>query len=52
MVLRSFIYDAYSYDKQLNAIRKRHRENKDLKGAEYIAGFSGNGTGIRKATGE
>ena len=41
MVLRSFIYDAYSYDEQLNTIRKRHRENKDLKGAEYIAGFSG-----------
>lgn len=40
MVLRSFIYDAYSYDEQLNTIRKRHRENKDLKGAEYIAGFS------------
>lgn len=40
MVLRSFIYDAYSYDRQLNTIRRKHRKMKDLKGEEYIAGFS------------
>lgn len=40
MVLRNFIYDAYTYDKQLNTIRQKHREKKDLRGAEYIAGFS------------
>lgn len=41
MVLRNYIYDAYSYDAQLNIIRRRHRERKDLKGADYIGGFSG-----------
>lgn len=40
MVVRSLIYDAYSYDKQLRFIRKQHREQKDLTGAEYVAGFS------------
>ena len=42
MVVRSFIYDAYTYDLQLSRIRKQHKERKDLKGTEYIAGFGKN----------
>ena len=42
MVVRSFIYDAYTYDVQLSQIRKQHKERKDLKGTEYIAGFGKN----------
>lgn len=40
MVLRKMIYDAYEYDKQLSKLRNEHYKLKDLKGAEYLAGFS------------
>lgn len=34
------LYDAVAYKKQWNSIKKEHREKGDLKGAEYISGFS------------
>lgn len=40
MVVRKMIYDAYEYDCQLAKLRNDHHKAKDLKGAQYIAGFS------------
>ena len=40
MVVRSFIYTAYRYNEQLIQLRKQHRRKKDLRGAEYLAGFA------------
>ena len=40
MVARDFIYTAYRYNEQLTRIRKQHRRKKDLRGAEYLAGFA------------
>lgn len=39
MVVRNYIYEAYQYNEQLVKLRKHHRENKDIKGSEYLAGF-------------
>lgn len=40
MVVRSYVYDAYTYDRQLNVIRKRHKTDKDLRKDAFVAGFS------------
>lgn len=40
MPVRNFVYDGISYQEQLDRIRKEHLKAKDLRGAEYIAGFS------------
>lgn len=40
MPARIMGYDYLSYKEQLQEIRKRHREDKDLSGAEYTSGFS------------
>ncbi len=40
MPARNFVYDGISYQEQLDRIRKEHLKRKDLRGAEYIAGFS------------
>lgn len=42
MPLRHMMYDAMKYESQRNVIEKRHREKKDLRGAEFISGFSKN----------
>ncbi len=39
MVLRTYIYDAMRYSKQLRDIAGMHEVKKDLRGAEYIARF-------------
>lgn len=38
--VRAMFYDAVQYKKQWNKIKKKHKVRKDLKGAEYISGFS------------
>ncbi len=40
MPVRDYLYDALNYASQVEAIRKKHSEDKDLKGDEYISGFS------------
>jgi len=40
MPIRSLLYDALEYELQRQHIAKRHRIQKDLKGAEFISGFS------------
>lgn len=40
MPMRVLLYDALSYDKQYQSIRKEHHRSKDLKGAERLSGFS------------
>jgi hypothetical protein len=40
MPVRNFIYDALHYDRQLQEIRDRHKEDKDLRGDEYTSGIS------------
>lgn len=42
MASHSYIYNAYNYDEQLSVLRKMHKIKKDLKNAEFIAGFSRN----------
>ena len=40
MPVRDYLYDALNYADQLETIRKKHAETNDLKGAEFISGFS------------
>ena len=40
MPMRVMLYDALSYDKQYQSIKKEHHRQKDLSGAERISGFS------------
>ena len=40
MPVRIMGYDFLTYDRQLKEIRKIHKREKDLSGAEYISGFS------------
>lgn len=40
--VRAMLYDAASYKKQWNQIKRRHKKLKDLKGAEFLSGFSKN----------
>lgn len=40
--VRNMMYDAAAYKKQWNKIQKMHKKKKDLKGAEYLSGFSKN----------
>lgn len=38
--VRGMLYDALAYKKQWDDIRAEHREEKDLKGPEWLSGFS------------
>lgn len=40
MPLRIMRGDSFDYQEQWNKIAKKHRENKDLKGNEFLSGFS------------
>lgn len=40
MAIRNFVYDAAEYEKQLRKIRKEHLVKRDIKGAEFLSGFS------------
>lgn len=40
MPVRSMLYDAMNYTTQVEAIAKKHKKNKDLKGVEFLSGFS------------
>lgn len=40
MPLRGQVYDVLNYERQRIAIADRHRKKKDLRGDEYISGFS------------
>jgi len=42
MPVRDYLYDALNYADQVESIRKKHNEKGDLKGAEFISGFSKN----------
>lgn len=41
MAVRSLIYDAYTYDRQLSSIREGHRKKGDLSRTWYVSGFAG-----------
>ena len=41
MPVRDYLYDALNYADQIENIRKKHMEAKDLNGADFISGFSG-----------
>jgi len=40
MVIRNMLYDALNYTKQVNIITQEHRKKKDLRGEEFLSGFS------------
>jgi hypothetical protein len=40
MPVRTMLYDALNYTKQLNQLAKEHRQKQDLKGDEFISGFA------------
>ena len=40
MPIKAMLYDALNYASQAEKIAKHHREAKDLKGAEFLSGFS------------
>ena len=40
MPVRDYLYDALNYADQVETIRKQHAEKNDLKGTEFISGFS------------
>ncbi|MGN1405913.1 MAG: hypothetical protein ACI4WM_06555 [Erysipelotrichaceae bacterium] len=40
MPVRNLIYNALQYNKQVNLIKNRHREQKDLNSKEYLSSFS------------
>ena len=40
MPVRDYLYDALNYSSQVEAIRKKHEEDDDLKGDERLSGFS------------
>lgn len=40
MPVRNWLYDALQYTEQVAKISSMHRERKDIKGAEYLSGFS------------
>lgn len=42
MPLRNYLYDAINYEKQRAVIAKQHKEDKNLKGEEFISRFSKN----------
>lgn len=50
MVVRNMLYDALNYTSQVEACAKKHYEDKDLQGAEYLSGFSKNDTLIPVVT--
>ena len=42
MVIKNMVYDALNYASQAEEYAKKHREDKDLKGAEFLSGFAKN----------
>ena len=38
--VKNLVYDALNYMRQVNEIAERHKKKKDLKGAEFLSGFS------------
>lgn len=40
MPVKNLIYDALNYGQQVNKIAAEHRKEKDIKGAEFLSGFS------------
>ena len=40
MAVKNMVYDALNYANQVEKISKKHRKNKDLKGAEFLSGFA------------
>ena len=42
MVVRNMLYDSLNYASQVEECAKKHRQDKDLQGAEYLSGFSKN----------
>lgn len=40
MPVKNLIYDALNYGKQVNKIVAEHRKEKDIRGAEFLSGFS------------
>lgn len=42
MVVRNMLYDALNYAAQVSTVAKRHREKRDLRGDEFLSGFSKN----------
>jgi len=42
MVIKNMVYDALNYATQAEQCAKRHRDDKDLEGAEFLAGFAKN----------
>ena len=40
MVVKNMVYDALNYASQVEKIAKEHREAKDVKGAEFLSGFT------------
>ena len=41
MPVRDLLYDALNYSEQVDEIARKHKEAHDLKGDEYLSGFSG-----------
>ena len=39
MPVRNMLYDAIRYDNQVNDIKAKNRDNKNISGSEYISGF-------------
>jgi hypothetical protein len=40
MAVKNMVYDAINYANQVEKISRKHRKNKDLKGAEFLSGFA------------
>lgn len=40
MPVRNMVYDAYNYFSQVETIGKKHRKEKDVRGDEFLSGFS------------
>lgn len=40
MVVKNLIYDALNYGRQMKLITAGHKENRDIKGDEFLSGFS------------
>lgn len=40
MVVRNMLYDALNYSSQVETCAKKHRENKDISGKEFLSGFA------------
>ena len=40
MVVRNMLYDALNYSAQVSAYAKRHKKHRDVRGREFLSGFS------------